>query len=54
VQGEVCPKANKSAIRAYKLHENPHKQLVGDDEQPSPSIFFISLLEISGLSDAGA
>jgi hypothetical protein len=41
----VCPKANKSAIRACKLHENARKELVGQGQEPSPSIFFIILLE---------
>jgi hypothetical protein len=40
----VCPKAKKSAIRAYKLHEKARKKLVGEGEDPSPSIFFSSLL----------
>jgi hypothetical protein len=40
----VCPKANKSAIRARKLHENARKELVGQGQEPSPSIFFIVLL----------
>ena len=39
------PKANKSAIRSYKLHEKARKKLVGEGEEPSPSIFFSSLLE---------
>jgi hypothetical protein len=42
----VCPKANKSAIRARKLHENARKELVGQGQEPSPSIFFIVLLGI--------
>jgi hypothetical protein len=40
----VCPKANNSAIRAYKLHENARKRLLGEGEETAPSIFFISLL----------
>jgi hypothetical protein len=44
----VCPKANKSAIRARKLHENARKELVGQGQEPSPSIFFIVLLESPG------
>jgi hypothetical protein len=40
----VCPDANKSAIRASRLRENARKKLVGEGEQTSPSIFFISLL----------
>jgi len=40
----VCPNARKSAVRAYKFRENTRKKLVGEDEEPSPSIFFSSLL----------
>lgn len=40
----MCPKANKSAIRSYKLHEKARKKLVGEGEEPSPSIFFSILL----------
>src|ERR1035438_6676108 len=43
--GRTVPEANKSAIRAYKLHENDRKKLLGEGEEPSPSIFFISLLD---------
>jgi hypothetical protein len=41
----VCPNARKSAIRAYKFRENTRKKLVGEGKDPSPSIFFSSLLE---------
>ena len=47
----MCPNAKKSAIRAYKLHENARKKLVGEGEEPSPSIFFSSLLEFDPTSD---
>jgi hypothetical protein len=40
----MCTKANKSAIRACKLHENARKERVGKGQEPSPSIFFIILL----------
>ena len=39
------PNARKSAIRAYKFRENARKKLVGEGKEPSPSIFFSSLLE---------
>jgi hypothetical protein len=42
----VCPDANKTAIWAYRLRENARKKLVGDGDEPSPSIFFISLLGV--------
>jgi formate hydrogenlyase transcriptional activator len=41
----VCPNARKSAIRARNLHENTRKKLLDEGEEPSPSIFFSSLLE---------
>lgn len=40
----MCPNANKSAIRTSTLHQNARKKLVGEGEEPSPSIFFSSLL----------
>ena len=41
----MCPNANKTAIRAYTLHENPGKKLLGEGKDPSMSIFFSILLE---------
>ena len=41
----MCPNANQTAIRAYTLHENARKKLVDEGEEPSPSIFFSSLLD---------
>ena len=38
------PNANKTAIRAYALHENARKKLVCEGEEPSQSIFFSILL----------
>ena len=43
----MCPNASKSAIRAHKLREKARKKLVGEGEEPSPSIFFSSLLGYS-------
>ena len=47
----MCSNANKPAIRAYKLHENARKKLVGEGDEPAPSIFFSSLLEFDPTSD---
>jgi hypothetical protein len=47
IREEVCPKARKSAIRAYNLRDNARKKLVGEGKEPSPSIFFSSPLEIA-------
>jgi hypothetical protein len=43
----VCPNASKSAIRVHKFRDNARKKLVSEDKEPSPSIFFSSLLEIA-------
>ena len=40
----MCLNANKSAIRACRLHENARKKLAGDGGEPSRSIFFSILL----------
>jgi hypothetical protein len=49
----VCPNANKKAVRASTLHENARKKLVGEGEEPSPSIFF-SILLVVDVMDAAA
>jgi len=50
----VCPDAKRSAIRGYKLHENAREQLVEQDEEPAPSIFFSNLLENGAYGWGGA
>jgi hypothetical protein len=48
----VCSDAKKSAIRACTLRENARKKLVGEGEEASLSIFFSSLLDVVGGSQA--
>ncbi len=48
----MCPNASKSAIQAYGLRENAREKLIGEHKEPSPSIFFSSLLEATPIDIA--
>jgi hypothetical protein len=42
------PERQEIGDSGTKFHENARKKLVGEDEVPSPSIFFSSLLKKKG------